>query len=214
MIRHSTSGSELASSRLCPGVSTLQMVARASASIDRGAGNAISRLPGAGIENMRVPLSVHAKAALGAAAGGHGPILDLADRDRLGRFRIRPRGSDAEGARGLAADAKIAANVQQQAVQASAWHQRGSTGAIDDISLGDGIEAERAIGQPLDRVHARCDTPGRLGQKRPGRGQLGVFWRTAATGGPRPETRHDFDPGIEGTAAAYPEREPSYQTRH
>ncbi|MGB0069048.1 MAG: hypothetical protein WBQ11_13435, partial [Isosphaeraceae bacterium] len=102
-------------------------------------GYAISRQPGAGIENMRVPLSVHAKAALGAAAGGHGPILDLEDRDRLGRFRICPWGSDAEGARGLAADAKIAANVQQQAVQAAAWRQRGSAGAIDDTSLGDGI---------------------------------------------------------------------------
>jgi hypothetical protein len=102
-------------------------------------GDAIGRQPRAGIENMRVPLPVDPKAALGAVAGGHGPFLDLKERDRLGRFRIRPRGSDTERARGLTADAKIAANVQQQAVQAAASRQRGSAGAIDEISLGDGI---------------------------------------------------------------------------
>ena len=82
MIRHSTSGNASKSNRLFSGSSTLQMVARASASIDRGAttvcaGDIVDGQPGVRIDFMRIPFSVDLKAALGAATGGYGPILDL-----------------------------------------------------------------------------------------------------------------------------------------
>ena len=209
MIRHSTSGSELASSRLCSGV---EHVADGCQGVgvdrprrhDRGAGNAIGRQPGAGIENMRVPLSVRSRKPRWE--------LPLVDTARSLTSRIAIGSVDSESAHGAAMPSvrgaspqtrKIAAYVQQQAVQAAAWHQRRGAGAIDDVSLGDGIEAERAIGQPLDQ----CASPVRSRQA--GWASSALAAASSASSGTRPlaaardqrRVMH-FDPGIEGTAAA------------
>ncbi len=160
------------------------MVARASASIARGATTVALAMrsagsPVRGSTNMRVPPSVNVEPALRAAAGGYGSVPDLDGRDRLRRFRIRPGRGEAERPRCLATDAKVAANVQQQTVYAAAGVQGRSAGAIDDITLGDRIEAERAVGQPPDRVRPRSDPPGRTIQERPRHGQFGIVGRMA-----------------------------------
>ena len=60
----------------------------------------------------------------------------------------------------LAADAEVAADVEQQAADAAAPVQRGLAGPLDDVALGDRVEAERAVRQALGGAGRRVEPPG------------------------------------------------------
>ena len=110
---------------------------------------------------------------------------------------------DAAACRGLATDSQVAADVQQHPVYAATWRQCRGAGAVDDVPLGDGIEAQRAIGQPLDRVRPRRNPPGRPGEQSPCLGKFGRFREAASGGGSGPEPESTSDPGIKRSAAPF-----------
>ncbi len=86
---------------------------------------------------------------LGVAAGGDRSILDRDERERLGRFRIGPRGGNADRAIDLSSDAEVAADIEQDSQDPQAPVQCDVTGPLDDEPLGDAVETERASRQPL-----------------------------------------------------------------
>ena len=123
---------------------------------------------------MGVPFPLDPEPALRPAAGGDRLVADLDIGQGLGSLGVGRGRDDADGARGIAADAEVAADVEQEAVNAAARVERQGGGALDDGALGDGIEAERAGREPNRRAARGIEPPGGPAQQGERRIALGV----------------------------------------
>ena len=74
---------------------------------------------------------------------------------------------DSQNVRHCAADAKVAAEIEQEAANSPIRSQCNVTCPLDDLSLGDGIETEWAIREPPRHVRGRVEPPGRLRPSEP-----------------------------------------------
>ena len=119
-IRHSVSGSEWISRRLCSGSSTQQAFASASASIALGATTVAlatrsTGSPVRGSKTCEYHLPPIRRPALGASAGGDRAVLDFDEDQRIARFRVGPGSGDPDGPAEVAADPQVASHVQKNA---------------------------------------------------------------------------------------------------
>ena len=175
-IRHSVSGSDSISRRLCSGSSTQQAFARASASIALRATTVAlaTRSTGSPVRGSKtceyhLPPIRKPRWELPLVATERSLIL------------MKIRGSlDSESAQGatipigageVAADSQVAADVQKNALTSLLCQRRFACPA-HDITLGDSVQADRAIRKTLGRASGRVELPGRRGHQGPVLGQL------------------------------------------
>jgi len=150
---------------------------------------------------VRGPPPADQEPALGPAAGGDGAVAGLDPGDRPGGFRVGPGVDDPDRRRHLAGDPHVAADVEQEAADRRRQAQRGVGGLADDEPLGDRVEADRSVREPLGGPMLGVEPPGGGGDQGPGPGQLGVGRHPVQPGAPLPEPGEPFDPGLERPAA-------------
>ena len=89
------------------------------------------------------------------------------------------------------ADAKVTAQVQKQPAGALVLVESGVAGPTDDVSLGNSVQADRAVRDALCFSCGQIELPGRRSHDRFDLGKLfgigpPVFWRSAARAASRP----------------------------